>query len=273
MSDVRPGGRLLRVDLRGGAAGVIDITRPSTARIYDYILGGAHNFAVDRAVADDMIRTAPGLVATLRANRIFVRRAVRYLTDHGIRQFLDLGSGVPTVSSVHEVAQRLAPESTVVYVDFDPVAVAHCQVILDGNDRVAALCADLRDPELILASARQLGLIDFGRPVGVLLTGVLHFLPDSDRPAELVTRLCRPLVTGSHLVLTHTTLDGQPPEVVAAQQYAARTPTPVYPRSREEILRYVAGLTLIEPGLVFVPRWLGRAEPERSTSYAGIGRV
>jgi S-adenosyl methyltransferase len=260
------------VDHPGGAAGVIDITRPSTARIYDYILGGAHNFAVDRAVADEMIRTAPGLVATLRTNRIFLRHAVRYLTRQGIRQFLDLGSGVPTVSSVHEVAQGIAPESTVVYVDFDPVTVAHCQVILDGNDRAGVLCADLREPEVIMASVRQMGLIDVGRPVAVLLCGVLHFLPDSDRPADLVARLRRPLVTGGYLVLTHTTLDGQPPEVVAAQKYASQTPTPVYPRTREQVMAYFGGMTLVEPGLVFTPEWLGDpAEP--STSYAGIGRL
>jgi S-adenosyl methyltransferase len=266
------------MDLPTWAPDGIDITRPSTARMYDYILGGAHNFAVDRALAEEMIRSAPGIVETLRENRRFLRRAVRYLTEQGIRQFLDIGSGVPTVSSVHEVAQRLVPESTVVYVDIDPVVAAHSEVILAGHDRTGVLCADLREPELIAAGARNLGLIDFGHPVAVLLSGVLHFIPASDDPADLIARLRGPLVEGSYLLVTHTTFDGQPPEVLDAPAFAARTPTPIYPRPRAEIQAYFAGLTPVEPGLVPIPLWRPdpsgpMSPPDRSTSYAAVWRV
>src|SRR5688572_12476997 len=212
----------------------IDVNRPSAARVYDYILGGAHNFEVDRALGDELIKTSPDVAETMRANRVFLRRAVRHLADAGVRQFLDIGSGVPTVGNVHEIAQATAPESTVVYVDVDPVAVAHSEAILAGNDRAGVICADLREPERILADARQLGLIDLDRPVAVLLAGVVHFVPEADDPAGLVRQLVAPLPAGSHLLLSHTTFDGQPPEVIEAQALAARTATELFPRPYQE---------------------------------------
>ncbi len=254
----------------------IDITRPSAARVYDYLLGGAHNFAVDRALGDELLRTSPDVAETMRANRVFLRRAVRFLAGQGVRQFLDIGSGVPTVGNVHEVAQQAAPESTVVYVDVDPVAVAHSEAILRGNDRAGVICGDLREPERIRAEARQLGLIDFGQPVAVLLAGVVHFLPDSDDPAGLVAKLREPLAGGSYLLISHTTYDGQPPEVMAAQQLATRTDTPIFPRRHGEIQEYFAGLAMIKPGLVYIPLWRPEPgdqvrHPERTAAYAGVG--
>jgi hypothetical protein len=265
------------MDLPSWAPESIDVTRPSAARVYDYILGGAHNFAVDRQLGDELIRTSPDVAETMRANRVFLRRAVRFLAGQGIRQFLDIGSGVPTVGNVHEIAQQIAPESTVVYVDVDPVAVAHSEAILEGNDRAGVVCADLREPDAIRERAQRLGLIDFAAPLGLLLAGVVHFIPDSDDPAAIVARLRDPLVDGSYLLISHTTFDGQPPEVVAAQQLAARTATPLHPRPHADVLGYFDGTALVDPGLVFIPLWRPDpgevvVHPERISAYAGVGQ-
>jgi S-adenosyl methyltransferase len=265
------------MDLPSWAPESIDVNRPSAARVYDYILGGAHNFAVDRELGDQLIRTSPDVAETMRANRVFLRRAVRFLAGAGIRQYLDIGSGVPTVGNVHEVAQQVAPESTVVYVDMDPVAVAHSEAILEGNDRAGVICADMREPGHIAEQAAALGLIDFTRPVALLLAGVVHFIADRDGPAELVARLRDPLAAGSYLLVSHTTFDGQPPEVVEAQQLAARTATPLFPRPHSEVMGYFDGTTLVEPGLVFIPLWRPDpgevvTDPERISAYAGVGR-
>jgi hypothetical protein len=256
----------------------IDLNRPSAARVYDYILGGAHNFAIDRRLGNELIKMSPDLADTIRSNRAFLRRAVQFLVGQGVRQFLDIGSGIPTGGNVHEIAQRAAPESTVVYVDVDPIAVAHSETILKGNNRAGFVCADLREPQKILAEAHRLELIDFSRPVAVLLAGVLHFIPDADDPATLVNQLAEPLVEDSYLLVSHTTFDGQPPEVIEAQRLSERTATPIYPRPRARILTYFAKTTLVDPGLVFLPLWRPDPgedvdRPERISAYAGVGRV
>ncbi|HEY2792973.1 MAG TPA: SAM-dependent methyltransferase, partial [Micromonosporaceae bacterium] len=151
----------------------------TAARIYDYFIGGTHNFPADRAAAQEAIRRAPTIPAISRANRAFLRRAVRFAAEAGIRQFLDIGSGIPTEGNVHEIAQSIAADSRVVYVDIDPVAVAESLAILEGNDRATAIRGDLRDAAAIL-SAPEVGALDFGRPVAVLLCAVLHFMPDDD---------------------------------------------------------------------------------------------
>ena len=266
----------------------IDISRPSAARVYDYFLGGAHNFAVDRDLAEQIARMTPNLAETMRANRAFLRRAMHFLIGEGVRQFLDVGSGIPTVGNVHEVAQELAPESTVVYVDIDPVAVAHSRAILEGNERCAVICADLREPERILAESAELGLIDFSQPVAVLLAGVVHFIPDSDDPAGTIAQLRDAVTPGSFLLISHATLDGQPIEVIEAQRLSARTATEIVLRSREEIEPYfgtsatlASGTSgtfeMVEPGLVFIPAWRpepGSAmeHPEMVGAYAGVAR-
>lgn len=255
----------------------VDVSRPSAARVYDYFLGGAHNFAVDRALAEQIAQTTPTVGETMRAGRAFLRRAVRFLVDEGVRQFLDIGSGIPTVGNVHEIAQRTAPESTVVYVDVDPIAVAHSRSILAGNDRAAVIGADMREPERILAEAGQLGPIDFDRPLAILLAGVVHFVPDADDAAGTVATLREALADGGYLVLSHATQDGQPPEVLQAQQLSSRTSTEIVLRTRAEIEAYFDGLTLVEPGLVFVPEWRPDPDevverPERLGAYGGVGR-
>jgi SAM-dependent methyltransferase len=255
----------------------VDVTKPSAARIYDYFLGGAHNFAVDRALADQITTMTPNVGQTMRAGRAFLRRAVRFLVGAGIRQFLDIGSGIPTVGNVHEIAQQAAPESKVIYVDVDPIAVAHSQAILEGNDRAAVIQADLREPEGILAEARQAGLIDFSRPTAILLAGVVHFVPDADDPASHVATLRNTLTPGGYLVLSHTTMDDQPPEVVQAQQLSQRTGTEIALRSRAQVEAYFEGLTLVEPGLVFLPAWRPDPgdvvdHPEQVAAYGGVGR-
>ncbi len=265
------------MDLPSWAPESVDISQPSAARVYDYILGGAHNFAVDRELGDELIRTSPDAAETMRQNRVFLRRAVRFLGEQGVRQFLDIGSGVPTVGNVHEVARQVVPDSVVVYVDMDPVAVAHSEAILEGEERAGVVCADLRAPDQVVAAVTELGLIDFSRPVALLFAGVVHFLADADDPWDVVARLRDRLAPGSYLLVSHITFDGQPPEVVQAQKLAARTATPLYARTHAEILRFFGDMTMVEPGLVFIPQWRpdpGEAfeHPERIGAYAGVGR-
>jgi SAM-dependent methyltransferase len=256
----------------------IDVNRPSAARVYDYFLGGAHNFAVDRMLAQQIAAMTPNVGETMRSNRVFLRRAVRFLVTQGVRQFLDIGSGIPTAGNVHEIALDAAPDASVVYVDIDPVAVEHSRAILAGIDRTGVICADVRDVDRVLGEAGKLGLIDFGRPVGVLLAGVLHFVPDSDEPAATVAALRDAVVPQSYLLISHATADGQPAEVVEAQRLSARTDTEIVLRTRRQIEAYFDGFTLVEPGLVFIPEWRPDPQdpvdehPEQVGAYAGVGR-
>jgi hypothetical protein len=256
----------------------VDTDVPSAARVYDYFLGGAHNFAVDRALADEIARMTPDVGETMRANREFLRRAVRYLTAAGIRQFLDIGSGIPTVGNVHEIAQSIAPEARIVYVDIDPVAVAHSQAILAGNDRAAALEGDVRHVPAILAEPRLRELLDLAQPVAVLLAGILHFVPDSDDPPAIVGRLAQAVPPGSYVVLSNATYEDQPPEVLEAQKLSGRTATEIVLRSRAQLLDQFRGFTLIEPGLVHLPLWRPDSpadvgeHPERYGAFGGVGR-
>jgi SAM-dependent methyltransferase len=256
----------------------VDVDVPSAARVYDYFLGGAHNFAVDRALADEIARMTPNVGETMRAGRDFLRRAVRYLIDAGIRQFLDIGSGIPTVGNVHEIAQHMAPQARIVYVDIDPVAVAHSQAILAGNDRVAVLHADVREPEEILADPQLLKLLDLSKPVGILLAGIMHFVHDEDDPPGVVGRLRDAVVPGSYMVISHVTYEDQPPEVLEAQKLSGRTATEIVLRSKAQILEQFGGFTLIDPGLVHLPLWRPDApgdvdaHPERFGAFGGVGR-
>jgi SAM-dependent methyltransferase len=257
----------------------IDIERPSAARIYDYWLGGSHNFAVDREVARQVVGLVPDTPLIMQANRAFLHRAVRYLVDSGIRQFLDMGSGIPTLGNVHEVVQKSAPDARVVYVDIDPVAVAHSRHILAGNDRVAVIHEDLRQPDRILGHQDTTRLVDFDQPVALLLLAVLHFIPDDEDPAGIVNRLRDALVPGSYVAISHGTADGLSAEISQrGAELFKRTPTPITSRSHAEVARFFAGLDLVEPGLVWSPQW--RPEhpdevgdhPERSAAYVGVGR-
>ncbi len=252
----------------------VQVDRPSAARIYDFLLGGSHNFAIDRAVAEQAVAAVPDLAIQARANRAFMNRAVRYLLSQGIRQFLDLGSGIPTTGNVHEVAQREVPEARVVYVDIDPVAVLHAQHILAGNDRATAVQADLRHPLDIMADARIRGVLDLDQPVAVLLVAVLHSIPDADDPFTAVEQLKRAMTAGSYLIVGHAAQQHRP-EADSLVEISKQTTTPLSLRTAEEIAHFFDGLELVEPGLVWTSAW--RPEhpvdaPERSGNLAGVGR-
>jgi S-adenosyl methyltransferase len=257
----------------------VDYDKPSPARVYDAQLGGFHNFAVDREVARRITEMMPEMPAILRANRSFLRRAVRYLVDAGITQFLDLGSGIPTVGNVHEIAQQANPDCRVGYVDIDPVAVAHAEALLAGNDRTLALQGDLRRPELILSDQRVRGLLDFDQPMGVLLVAALQFVSDADDPAGIVARYLNEVTPGSYLVISHGSQEGAAPsKAEEATEAYSRAVTDFWLRTRAEVAGLFAGTDLVEPGVVYLTEWrpdtpedVGE-DPSRMSTFAGVGR-
>ncbi|MER6710208.1 MULTISPECIES: SAM-dependent methyltransferase [unclassified Streptomyces] len=259
----------------------IDISVPSVSRMYDYYLGGSHNFEVDREAARRAMEFMPGLPKIMQANRAFMRRAVRYAADQGITQFLDIGSGIPTFGNVHEIAQAASPGAHVVYVDHDPVAVAHSQAVLEGNEDAAVVAADLRKPQEILRSPEVERLIDLNQPVALLLVAILHFVEDEDDPYGAVAELREALAPGSLLVLTHASYEGipLPPERAGgAVDVYEDIRNPLIMRSREEIARFFEGYDMVEPGLVAMPRWRPDTTPEDEDPYAfsgfaGVGRT
>lgn len=259
----------------------IDISVPSVSRMYDYYLGGSHNFEVDREAARRAMEFMPGLPKVMQANRAFMRRAVRYATGQGISQFLDIGSGIPTFGNVHEVAQAARPSARVVYVDHDPVAVAHSQAVLEGIDDAGVVAADLRKPQEILRSPEVERLIDLNQPVALLLVAILHFVEDEDDPYGAVAELREALAPGSLLVLTHASYEGipLPPERAGgAVDVYEDIRNPLIMRSREEIARFFEGYDMVEPGLVAMPHWRPDTAPEDEDPYAfsgfaGVGRT
>ncbi|WP_328734460.1 SAM-dependent methyltransferase [Streptomyces bobili] len=259
----------------------IDISVPSVSRIYDYYLGGSHNFEVDRAAARKAMEFMPGLPKIMQANRAFMRRAVRYAADAGITQFLDIGSGIPTFGNVHEVAREARPGARVVYVDHDPVAVAHSQVVLEGEADADVVAADLLKPRDILASGPVEQLIDLERPVALLLVAILHFVEDRDDPYSAVAELTAALAPGSLLVLTHASYEGiplPPARAEGAVDVYKDIRNPLVMRSRDEIARFFEGYDMVEPGLVPMPHWRPETAPEDEDPYAfsgfaGVGRA
>ena len=242
----------------------IDASTPSPARIYDYWLGGSNNFAVDRDVAERAAAEMPTLKAAIWANRAFLRRVVRYLVEEeGIDQFLDLGSGVPTVGNVHEIAQAVHPAATVVYVDIDPVAAAHGRRLLSGNDRASVLQADLRDPAALLTSPELTGLLDLSRPVAVLLIAVLHFMPDADRPGEIVRAYREAMAPGSFLAISHAADDTDLPTEQARmiRDYSGATKVPFIHRDADQLATWFTGLDIVEPGITQTTEWRPDTEP------------
>ncbi|MEV4517893.1 SAM-dependent methyltransferase [Dactylosporangium sp. NPDC049525] len=245
----------------------VDTSRPHPARRYDYLLGGKDHFAADRASADELARTFPHIRAAARENRKFLIRAVRCLARAGIRQFLDIGTGYPTVPNVHEAARAIAPDSRVLYVDNDPVVVAHARVLLTSPqpDTVGYLQAELRDPTTILDSPQAHATLNLRQPIGLLLVAVLHFLDDTDHPYQAVNTLIERLPPGSFLALSHVTFDPLPDNttrnLTALAQPAAGHGT-FRARTREEIAQFLSGLDLIEPGLVSVVDWHPDEDPK-----------
>ncbi|MFC7309641.1 SAM-dependent methyltransferase [Streptomyces monticola] len=259
----------------------IDITKPSVSRIYDFYLGGSHNFEVDRQAARKAMEFMPGLPKIMQANRAFMRRAVRYAVDQGVTQFLDIGSGIPTFGNVHEVAHREYSGAKVVYVDHDPVAVAHSRAVLDGNDTATVVSADLRKPREILNNPDLTGLLDLERPVALLLVAILHFVEDADDPHAAVAELRDALAPGSLLVVTHASYDGVPlPDEQTAGTVGVyrNIRNPLVMRTRDEIARFFEGYEMVDPGLVQMPHWRPETPPEQEdpfafSGYAGVGRA
>jgi hypothetical protein len=245
------------------------------ARIADYLLGGRENFAADRKAAEAMIEAYPTMVELMRANRAFLRRAVRFLAgEAGIRQFLDIGTGIPTAGNTHEVAQEIAPDSRVVYVDYDPVVLAHARALLTGTSEGVTdyVDADLRDVTKVLTGAAE--TLDFGKPVAVTVAMTLHAIPDEDDPHAIVAQYMNAIPLGSYLSISHPASDIEPEKAadivdrlkpLSHQQYTART--------RAQVLRFFDGLELVEPGLVQVQQWRPVIETDETFSvWAGVAR-
>jgi SAM-dependent methyltransferase len=259
----------------------VDDGTPSAARAYDYFLGGSSNFAVDRAFADQVIQVAPTIPAVTRLNRSFLRRVVRACLDSGIRQFLDLGSGIPTVGNTHQVADTAGVPARTVYVDNEPVAFHHAQSMLAGRDDTAIIQTDMRDVAAVLGHPDTRRLLDFEQPVALLVVGVLLYLPDPE-PAELIRAYTRVLAPGSLVAMSTLTEEHAGPELRAEMErlraaYAAAG-EPVFPRDRAAVLPWFDGLDVLEPGLVTLPEWRGEdaaelADPARPLGYGVLARV
>ncbi|MFI0465881.1 SAM-dependent methyltransferase [Saccharopolyspora sp. 5N102] len=256
----------------------VDEEIPSAARLYDYLLGGAHNFAADRALAEKFLSALPSARDVARLNRAFLRRAVVHMAQQGVRQFLDVGSGIPTVGNVHEIAQAADPHARVVYVDYESVAVAHSQLLLEGNDNATIIQADLVEPGVILEHPETRRLLDFDEPIGLIMAGVFHFVShELDAPA-IITRYRNALATGSYLALSHFTADISPDEMEGVVEVMRRSSDPIHTRTHAEIIELFTGFDLVEPGVVGTALWRpdrperAADEPGGSQIYAGVGR-
>ncbi|WP_433435642.1 SAM-dependent methyltransferase [Nonomuraea sp. CA-141351] len=239
----------------------VDPTVPSSARVYDYLLGGKDHVAVDRAVAEKLLAVAPDTRQVARANRRFQVEVVRHLAEQGVRQFIDLGTGIPTSPSIHETARSVSPACRVIYVDHDPVVRLHAQVRLADSAGVASVQADLRRPADVLSDPNVTGLIDFDQPVCVLMVGVLHYVMDEEDPAGIVAAFRQRMAPGSHLVISHAMSESDPQVIAQLTMATADTPAQARFRTREEVLRLFDGFELIGPGLVPVHDWHVGEEP------------
>jgi hypothetical protein len=260
----------------------VALDQPSVARIWDWFLGGSHNFAIDREVARKTLELMPEGPAMARLSRAFLRRAVAYCAHAGITQFIDLGSGIPTVGNVHEVARQVTPDARVVYVDVDPVAVAHTRQMMAGDERTAAVQADLRDPERVLGAPELRDLLDLEQPVALLMVMVLHFVPDADDPAAVVAGYRAASAPGSYLAVSHATRDYLPEQIRRLEEVYSRSSAPMTFRSHAEVTALMQGYDLVPPGLVDMIRWrpdeenplpdpLG-GDVKRYSGYGAVGR-
>lgn len=233
----------------------VDTDVPNVARMYDYYLGGLHNFPADREMAQRVVGAYPTLPGALRLNRAFMRRAVRHLVRAGIRQFIDLGSGLPTVGNVHEIAQQEAPDARVVYVDIDATAVLHSRLMLVGNEGATVLQLDLRQPEQVLGHRDLRWQIDLEQPVAVLAVAVLHFLTDADEPYEIMSAYREAMAPGGYLVVSHASQDLEPEASERVMQLYARSGNPMRFRTHAEIRGFFGDFEFVEPGLVLPNDW------------------
>lgn len=256
-----------------------NLDRPNPARIYDYLLGGHHNFAADRAAAQKVLEVLPRTRDAALAHRAFLRRVIRMLTAERVDQFLDIGSGLPTMGNIHELARRTLPQARVVYVDVDPVVVAHSSRILSDDPRATIIEGDLRYPSSILEHQEVVDLLDFSRPVGLTLTGVLYYVLDDELAYAATRQLIRALSPGSWVVINHLLLEeasrGRMEKAIDDYKRAGNTKA----RTRENIARFFDGVDLVEPGLVFGPLWRPEGSedllldrPEDYLALAGVGR-
>ncbi|WP_233625134.1 SAM-dependent methyltransferase [Actinoplanes sp. ATCC 53533] len=262
---------------------VLNINECHPARRYDYLLGGKDNYAADRESGDRLVAAHPGVKTSVLANRAFLRRAVRFLTrEAGLRQFLDIGTGLPTRPNVHQVAQGIAPESRIVYVDNDPLVLTHARALLTSSPEGTTeyVDADLRDPQAILNDIDLQAALDLKKPVGLLLLAVMHFVTDERKPHDIVRQLLAALPSGSYLAMSHVTYDPLPEPVVARlNQEQQRTGEQFQPRSREEFERFFTGLELVEPGITLVSDWRpddesGPRSPDAFAAlYSAVARV
>jgi S-adenosyl methyltransferase len=262
---------------RERSAAGIDVTVPNVARMYDYALGGKDNYAVDREMVEAMRQRTLDLPAVALANRRFLGRAVEFLAKAGIRQFLDLGTGLPSQNNVHEVVQRVCPDARVVYVDNDPVVLNHAEALLATDDSTIVIQEDMREPERILAHPDVRRMIDFSRPVAVMFVAALHFVTDEEDPWGVVSAMTGHLVPGSYLALSHAFLDGPPADFVAdVQERYKNASSPVVARDRAAIARFFDGFELVDPGVVHTTEWRSdeaeRARTGGEWMLAGVGR-
>jgi hypothetical protein len=255
----------------------IDTSVAHPARVYDYWLGGKDNFAADREAAERVLAVTPGLRWRVQANRRFLARAVRYLAgEAGIRQFLDIGTGIPSANNTHQVGQEVAPDARIVYVDNDPIVLSHARALLTSGPQGATqyVHGDARDPGPIIEGAAE--TLDFGQPVALMLIGVLHLIQDSEDPWGLVAWLMAQLPAGSYLAISHPAIDIAPGQAEAQRRYNERVSTPQTLRSRDQVARFFEGLELVEPGLVYVHTWRpGESDtaPEGAASaWGGVAR-
>jgi O-methyltransferase involved in polyketide biosynthesis len=246
------------------------------ARVYDYLLGGKDNYQADRLAAEEIIAISPNVLPTVRANRAFLRRAVQYLAgEAGIRQFLDIGTGLPTAENTHQIAQEITPQARVAYVDNDPIVLAHARALLTSTPEgaTAYIHADARDTATILREAAA--TLDFSEPIAVMALCVMQYVPDSAAPHQIISRLTGAVPAGSYLAVSDTTRDIDTEQMVTgAAKYNARLgPSQFTPRTREEIARFFDGLELVDPGLVPLPEWRALASPARRLpALAGVAR-
>jgi S-adenosyl methyltransferase len=228
---------------------------PSAARVYDYLLGGKDNYPADRTVAESMIAQLPNVKLAVQWNRAFLRRVVRYLVNEaGIRQIIDIGAGLPTVRNTHDIALEANPAARVVYVDHDPVVLAHARSMLQGIPNTAIIEQDLLEPDKILADPTLERLIDFGEPAALLFLSILHFVADEADPAGLIARLASPFPAGTHVAISHATPDTVP-AVSDVERFVDHATEQAHVRSRAEVLRLVAGMEIVGPGLTWPPEW------------------
>lgn len=256
----------------------LDLDRPSAARIYDYLLGGGHNFAHDRELAERFLKAQPYAKEIARLNRAFLRRVVLYMIENGVRQLLDLGSGIPTVGNVHEIAQKADPEIRVVYVDYEDVAVAHSSLMLQDNERATIVQADLTEPGSVLDHPDTRAMLDFEQPVGLLMVGVFHFVPPGKDPNGIVAAYRDAVTANSYLGFSQFTADMMPAEMARIVEVMSHSRDPMYPRSKAEITTLFDGFEIAPPGIVSTSEWRPKSptdtcdDPARAGIYAGAGR-